>query len=209
MPRCSPGSSAAPMPRTPAAVAVSAAPPPGRTNPAPFRRPRSTVSTAGPGSFTIWSAGSARRRGIVLHAMGGMGKTALAAEAAHWWTRSGLFRDGACFLSFEQFASAERVVQVLGAYLEGPNFDQLPASEQRRRAIELFREKAVLMVWDNFESTLPQFNEDSRRPRQPLHRRRAPPPLRIVPRSHHRQGPGAPARHLPSGRQGASRRTAL
>ena len=98
------------------------------------------------------------QRGIVLHAMGGMGKTALAAEAAHWWTRSGLFRDGACFLSFEQFASAERVVQVLGAYLEGPKFDQLPAAEQRRRAIELFRERAVLMVWDNFESTLPQFN---------------------------------------------------
>ena len=96
-------------------------------------------------------------RGIVLHAMGGMGKTALATEAAHWWTRSGLFRDGACFLSFEQFASADRVVQVLGTYLAGPKFDQLPAAEQRRRAIELFQQKDVLMVWDNFESALPQF----------------------------------------------------
>jgi hypothetical protein len=79
------------------------------------------------------------QRGIVLHAMGGMGKTALATEAAHWWTRSGLFRDGACFLSFEQFASADRVVQVLGTYLAGPKFEQLPAVEQRRRAIELFQ----------------------------------------------------------------------
>jgi tetratricopeptide (TPR) repeat protein len=99
------------------------------------------------------------QRGIVLHAMGGMGKTALATEAADWWTRSGLFRDGACFLSFEQFASADRVVQVLGTYLAGPGFDQLPATEQRRRAIELFRQNAVLMVWDNFESALPQFND--------------------------------------------------
>ncbi len=98
-------------------------------------------------------------RGIVLHAMGGMGKTALATEAAHWWTRSGLFRDGACFLSFEQFASADRVVQVLGTYLAGPKFDQLPAAEQRRRAIELFQQKDVLLVWDNFESALPQFND--------------------------------------------------
>ncbi|HEV8581626.1 MAG TPA: TIR domain-containing protein [Thermoanaerobaculia bacterium] len=98
-------------------------------------------------------------RGIVLHAMGGMGKTALATEAAKWWTRSGWFRDGACFLSFEQFASAERVVQVLGNYLAGPKFDQLPAVEQRRRAIELFQQNAALMVWDNFESVLPQFNE--------------------------------------------------
>jgi tetratricopeptide (TPR) repeat protein len=98
-------------------------------------------------------------RGIVLHAMGGMGKTALAREAAHWWTRSGLFRDGACFLSFEQFASAERAVQVLGTHLAGRSFDQLPTAEQRRRTIELFQQKEVLMVWDNFESALPQFND--------------------------------------------------
>ncbi len=97
-------------------------------------------------------------RGLVLYAMGGMGKTALATEAAHWWTRSGLFRDGACFLSFEQFMSADRVVQVLGTYLAGPTFEQLPAVEQRRRAIELFRQSSVLLVWDNFESVLPQFN---------------------------------------------------
>ncbi|HEY2738326.1 MAG TPA: tetratricopeptide repeat protein, partial [Thermoanaerobaculia bacterium] len=101
------------------------------------------------------------RRGIVLHAMGGMGKTALATEAAHWWTRSGLFRDGACFLSFEQFASADRAVQVLGTYLDGPKFDQLPAVEQRRRAIEIFLQKDLLMVWDNFESALPQFNDST------------------------------------------------
>jgi tetratricopeptide (TPR) repeat protein len=99
------------------------------------------------------------QRGIVLHAMGGMGKTALATEAAHWWTRTGLFRDGACFLSFEQFASADRVVQVLGTYMAGPTFDQLPAAEQRRRAIELFQQRHVLIVWDNFESALPQFND--------------------------------------------------
>lgn len=100
------------------------------------------------------------QRGIVLHAMGGMGKTALATEAAHWWTRSGLFRDGACFVSFEQFAGAERVVEVLGTYLEGPRFEQFPVTEQRRRVIEQFQQKHVLTVWDNFESTLPQFNED-------------------------------------------------
>jgi tetratricopeptide (TPR) repeat protein len=99
-----------------------------------------------------------RHRGLVLYAMGGMGKTSLATEAAHWWTRSGLFLDGACFLSFEQFGSAERAIAVLGEYCEGPNFHQLPAAEQRRRAIELFQKHAVLMVWDNYESVLPQFN---------------------------------------------------
>ena len=98
-----------------------------------------------------------RHRGIVLHAMGGMGKTTLATEAALWWTRSGLFRDGACFVSFEQFASADRVIAVLGECCEGPKFHQRPATEQRRRAIEFLQERAVLMVWDNYESVLPQF----------------------------------------------------
>lgn len=102
-----------------------------------------------------------RNRGIVLHAMGGMGKTTLAAEAAQWWTRSGLFREGACFVSFERtLMSAERVITVLGEYCEGPKFHQRPATEQRRRAIEFLRDRAVLMVWDNFESALPAFHED-------------------------------------------------
>ena len=99
------------------------------------------------------------QRGIVLHAMGGMGKTTLATEAADWWTRSGLFRDGACFVSFEQFTSAERVVQVLGCYVAGEKFNQLPAKEQERRAIEIMQQRDVLLVWDNFESALPQFND--------------------------------------------------
>jgi hypothetical protein len=81
--------------------------------------------------------------------------------AARWWTRSGLFRDGACFLSFERFMGADRVVQVLGGYCEGPRFEQRSAAEQRRGAIELFRQRDLLMVWDNFESALPQFNKRS------------------------------------------------
>ena len=47
---------------------------------------------------------------------------------------------------------------MLGGYCEGPRFDQRPAAEQRRRAIEFFQQRDVLMVWDNFESTLAQFS---------------------------------------------------
>jgi hypothetical protein len=106
------------------------------------------------------------QRGIVLHAMGGMGKTTLATEAADWWTRSGLFRDGACFVSFEQFTSAERVVQVFGCYVDGEKFNQLPASMQRKRAIEFMQQKDVLFVWDNYESALSQFNDSGRSRRE-------------------------------------------
>jgi hypothetical protein len=96
-------------------------------------------------------------RAVVLHAMGGMGKTSLAREAAFWGSRTGLFPDGACFVSFEQAGGAHRAVQVLGAYFEGAEFEKTPAEEQERRARELFQTKRVLVVWDNFESVLPAF----------------------------------------------------
>lgn len=96
-------------------------------------------------------------RAVLLYAMGGMGKTELACEAAQWWTRSGLFPHGACFLSFEQPATVERIIQVLGTYLDGNEFNALSGDEQRKRTKALFREKSVLMVWDNFESVLPAF----------------------------------------------------
>lgn len=99
-------------------------------------------------------------RAVLLHAMGGMGKTTLAREAAYWWTRTGLFPDGACFLSFEQGAGADQVALVLGTYLEGTAFESVPADEQLKRARELFEERRVLMVWDNFESVLPAFQQD-------------------------------------------------
>nr|VFK25053.1 MAG: CHAT domain-containing protein [Candidatus Kentron sp. MB] len=93
---------------------------------------------------------------VLLHAMGGMGKTALAREAAHWWLRKGTIRY-TVFHSFERLAGAERVVQVLGQALMGDRFSALPADEQWRRAVRLFHENPVLLVWDNFETTLPRF----------------------------------------------------
>lgn len=97
-------------------------------------------------------------RAILLHAMGGMGKTTLAREAGDWLTRTGLFPDGACFLSFEQPVTAERIAQVLGSYLEGHGFEALSQAEQLARARQLFQNQKVLMVWDNFESVLETFD---------------------------------------------------
>ncbi len=100
------------------------------------------------------------RRGpaVVLTAMGGMGKTALAREAAAWWLRKKRF-DAAVFHSFEQKAGADRVVQVLGQALEGADFSSRSAEEQWTSAVDFFRQRKVLFVWDNFESTLPEFQK--------------------------------------------------
>jgi hypothetical protein len=100
-------------------------------------------------------------RAILLHAVGGMGKTALAREAGDWLTRTGLFPDGACFLSFEQPVTAERISQVLGSYLQGHGFEALSQAEQLARARQLFQEQDVLMVWDNFESLLEPFAHEA------------------------------------------------
>jgi tetratricopeptide (TPR) repeat protein len=96
--------------------------------------------------------------GVVVHGMGGMGKTALSREAAHWWARTGRF-EKALFFSFEQRHGAESVVRELGKALEGEAFAARPAAEQWRRAVELFHERRVLLVWDNFESALETFQQ--------------------------------------------------
>ncbi|MFO1428853.1 MAG: tetratricopeptide repeat protein [Candidatus Competibacteraceae bacterium] len=96
---------------------------------------------------------------VVLHAMGGMGKTALAREAAFWWLRTGR-SERAVFSSFEQQAGIERAIQIFGQALEGESFSARSPEDQWRTAVDGFRQQGVLWVWDNFESTLPQFQAD-------------------------------------------------
>ncbi|WP_295385102.1 TIR domain-containing protein [uncultured Thiodictyon sp.] len=95
-----------------------------------------------------------RQAAVLVHAGGGMGKTALAREAAHWWRRTGRF-DLALFHSFETQAGAEAVVQLIGARLGGDTFARLGPDDQWAAAVRLFQTHRVLLVWDNFESVLP------------------------------------------------------
>jgi len=92
----------------------------------------------------------------LVSGMGGMGKTALAREAAQWWLRTGRF-EAAVFCSFEGKIGAERVVQLIGQALEGDDFSARSAEAQWQTAVALFRRQRVLLVWDNFESTLPVY----------------------------------------------------
>ncbi|NQT13535.1 MAG: CHAT domain-containing protein, partial [Planctomycetes bacterium] len=97
-----------------------------------------------------------QRLPVVIHAPGGMGKTALVREAAHWWGRTGLFPDGAVFVSLEGLASPDRVVGSVGEALEGVEFHN---REDPRAWIEdQLTRRRMLIVWDNYESVLPAFN---------------------------------------------------
>lgn len=75
---------------------------------------------------------------VLLTGMGGMGKTALAREAAAWWLQTGRFAE-AVFVSLEQRPPAERVVQLIGLALEGDGFSARSAEEQRQWVVQAFR----------------------------------------------------------------------
>jgi tetratricopeptide (TPR) repeat protein len=99
-----------------------------------------------------------KHAGVVVHGMGGMGKTSLAGESARWLARTGERPDGAWFTTFERRAGPVQACRELVAYVDG----QASGSDDAvvARAVVLFRTKALLWVWDNFESTLPQYDAD-------------------------------------------------
>jgi hypothetical protein len=100
-----------------------------------------------------------RERAVVIHAPGGMGKTTISREAAHWWLRSGLFPDGAIFVSFEENLTVARLIEQTGAALEGHDFFKRPESERADWIAEQLADRRLLLVWDNFESVLPAFQQ--------------------------------------------------
>jgi tetratricopeptide (TPR) repeat protein len=84
---------------------------------------------------------------VVLHGSPGVGKTALAAEGARWWSRTRLF-DAVAFVSFREAPTPDDVLAQVGKALTG-------SPQPRRRITELLREKPTLLVWDGFGDGAP------------------------------------------------------
>ena len=102
----------------------------------------------------------AERSLVVLHGFGGLGKTALAAEAGRWFTRTGRFPGGAAFVSFEGGGSLLQLCSWVGQALSGdPDFmihgaGDEDARDPVTRIAALLRERPALIILDNFESVL-------------------------------------------------------
>ena len=100
-----------------------------------------------------------RRRVIVVHGVGGCGKTELAKGFARWLQRSGGL-DDARLVFFHAFEpgigsfSLNAALTSVGFKLYGPDFVmRFPKPEDRRMAIlQLMRNHRMLLVWDNFET---------------------------------------------------------
>jgi tetratricopeptide (TPR) repeat protein len=92
-----------------------------------------------------------RRSGVVLlQAIGGMGKTALACELGRWWLQTkGCER--VFFSSFAQGATVVQVVGLVGRSIFGDRFLPWSIEQQYKEVVRYLKAHGCLLIWDNFE----------------------------------------------------------
>lgn len=93
---------------------------------------------------------------VVISGFGGVGKTAVAREAADWFTRTGMY-DRACFISFEHGEDATWLLSTLGTYLGIYDSQYNPSDKEGAlaRLKPALKKQRTLMIADNLESILP------------------------------------------------------
>ena len=96
------------------------------------------------------------KRLVVIGGFGGMGKTALAREAAEWFTRTGWYQR-AFFISFEQGGDATLLLSLIGTFLGIYDGDYHPddSTTSLARIQRVVKRQRLLLIADNLESILP------------------------------------------------------
>ncbi len=90
--------------------------------------------------------------GILIHGLGGIGKTRLARVFLRWLADTGGLGKGSFWFAFNEIRSAAHVFNEVGRVLFGPQFGAGSAQESLDRLVAIFSEQRFIIVWDNFES---------------------------------------------------------
>ncbi|MBM4046523.1 MAG: CHAT domain-containing protein, partial [Planctomycetes bacterium] len=90
--------------------------------------------------------------GLLIHGLGGIGKTRLARVFLRWLHSTGGLGHGFFWFAFNEIRSAAHVFNEMGRAVFGPQFGALPAEQAMNLLAQAFRQHPFVIVWDNFES---------------------------------------------------------
>ena len=92
---------------------------------------------------------------VLISGFGGVGKTALAREAADWLTRTKMY-EGACFISLSQGGDVAMLLSTLGTYVGVYDSHYHPNDTKAalKRLDPALKERRVLIIVDNLEGIL-------------------------------------------------------
>jgi tetratricopeptide (TPR) repeat protein len=99
--------------------------------------------------FKMESALHRQAPSIVIHGVGGVGKSTLACGFLRWLNKTGGL-DGALWFDFRDIRTAESVINRTGERFYGEQFSAAP--NKLELLAEALDQERVLMVWDNFDA---------------------------------------------------------
>ncbi len=90
--------------------------------------------------------------GILIHGLGGIGKSTLARGFVKWLRQTGGLGAGCIWLAFNDVHSAEYVLNAVGTAVFGPQFIPTGVEQKIKLLAEALKDNRLTIVWDNFES---------------------------------------------------------